>query len=197
MAKILIIDDDEDFSYLTKTVLVQNGFDTAISHTVTQAVEEIKRKKPDLILMDIMMPEITGADAVRMFKEAPDLREIPIVFLTGLVAKAEEEITSLDNQLRAGSQQLSGIPLFILCDDPEFVAQSLNNFLWVAFTRTNPSHDIYGINSFTENKHWGCNGPLVLDARIKPHHAPVLQKDEAVERRIDRLFEKGGSLFEI
>jgi 4-hydroxy-3-polyprenylbenzoate decarboxylase len=50
------------------------------------------------------------------------------------------------------------------------------------------------VQSFTENKHWGCNGPLIIDARIKPHHAPILEKDPSVEKRIDRLFAKGGSL---
>ena len=70
------------------------------------------------------------------------------------------------------------------------MAEKLNNFLWVTFTRSNPSHDIYGINSFTENKHWGCKGALIIDARIKPHHAPPLVKDEAVEKRIDKLLEK-------
>jgi 4-hydroxy-3-polyprenylbenzoate decarboxylase len=67
--------------------------------------------------------------------------------------------------------------LIILCDDSSFVGQTLNNFLWVTFTRANPSHDIYGVGAFTEFKHWGCAGPLVIDARIKPHHAPVLETD--------------------
>jgi len=84
--------------------------------------------------------------------------------------------------------------LMILCDDAGITAASLNNFLWVTFTRSNPSHDIHGINSFTEHKHWGCRGPLIIDARIKPHHAPVLEKDPEVEKRIDSLFAKGGSL---
>ena len=90
--------------------------------------------------------------------------------------------------------ELNGLPLMVLCDDAEFTAQSLDNFVWVTFTRSNPSHDIYGIKSFAEHKHWGCRGPLIIDARIKPHHAPVLEKDEATERRIDRLFQKGGEL---
>ncbi len=64
------------------------------------------------------------------------------------------------------------IPLIILTEDPAFLAATKNNFLWVTFTRTNPSHDIYGIKSFIENKHWGCKGALVFDARKKPHHAP-------------------------
>ena len=89
---------------------------------------------------------------------------------------------------------LPGVVLLIVCDDSSFVSASLNNFLWSVFTRTNPSHDIYGVNSFQSFKHWGCEGPLILDARIKPHHAPPLEKDPGVEKRIDRIFGQGGSL---
>ncbi|MES2425483.1 MAG: UbiD family decarboxylase [Bacteroidota bacterium] len=90
---------------------------------------------------------------------------------------------------------LSGIPLMVLCDDAAFTAASIDNFVWVTFTRSNPSHDIYGINEFTEHKHWGCYGPLIIDARIKPHHAPVLEKDPEVEKLVDRMAEKGGALY--
>ena len=92
-------------------------------------------------------------------------------------------------------KQLDSLPLIVLCDDADFTAQNLNNFVWVTFTRSNPSHDIYGINSFTEHKHWGCKGPLIIDARIKPHHAPVLEKDPAIERLVDEMGEKGRALY--
>jgi len=104
-------------------------------------------------------------------------------------------IELLDEHLR--DENLDGLPLMVLCDDAGFTAQNINNFVWVTFTRSNPSHDIYGINSFTEHKHWGCNGPLIIDARIKPHHAPVLEKDPAVERLVDKMGEKGGALYGI
>jgi 4-hydroxy-3-polyprenylbenzoate decarboxylase len=93
--------------------------------------------------------------------------------------------------------ELDDLPLIVLCDDAAFTAQNINNFVWVTFTRSNPSHDIYGINSFTEHKHWGCAGPLIIDARIKPHHAPVLEKDPAVEKLVDKMGEKCGSLYGI
>ncbi len=89
---------------------------------------------------------------------------------------------------------MNSFPLVILVDDAEFVSATLNNFLWVTFTRCNPSHDIHGVGSSTINKHWGCTGPLVMDARSKPHHAPGLVPDEAVSRRVDSLFAKGGEL---
>lgn len=109
---------------------------------------------------------------------------------------ANKEMDALSAQLSTFNLQLS-FPFIIICDDAGFVSDTLNNFLWVTFTRCNPSHDMYGIDSFTVNKHWGCNGPLVFDARIKPHHAPALEKDAATEKSISRLFEKGGSLYGI
>lgn len=92
---------------------------------------------------------------------------------------------------------LNGIALIILCDNADYASESLNNFLWITFTRSNPSHDIYGVGSFTYHKHWGCKGPIIIDARKKPHHAPELVKDEEVENRINRLGVKGKSLYGI
>jgi 4-hydroxy-3-polyprenylbenzoate decarboxylase len=87
---------------------------------------------------------------------------------------------------------LDRIPLLLVVDDSAFVAQTLNNFLWATFTRANPSHDLHGVRSFIEHKHWGCRGPLLIDARIKPHHAPPLIGDEYVSRRVDELLEREG-----
>ena len=94
-------------------------------------------------------------------------------------------------------EDFNGFPLIVLCDDARFVAETLNNFLWVTFTRSNPSHDIYGVNAFTEYKHWGCHGSLIIDARIKPHHAPELVPDADTVRKVDKLFSKGGELYNV
>lgn len=97
----------------------------------------------------------------------------------------------------SGIGELKNTPFIILCNDSQFTAQNLRNFLWVAFTRCNPSHDIFGIDEFTIHKHWGCRGPLIIDARIKPHHAPPVEKDPVIERKIDKFFSKGGALYGI
>jgi 4-hydroxy-3-polyprenylbenzoate decarboxylase len=109
-------------------------------------------------------------------------------------AAAQEEMEQLNQMLKDHLGQLKGIVQIILCDNSDFTAATMNNYLWISYTRCNPSHDIYGVDSFTEHKHWGCNGPMILDARIKPHHAPVLEKDPETEKKIDRLFKKGGCL---
>jgi 4-hydroxy-3-polyprenylbenzoate decarboxylase len=110
---------------------------------------------------------------------------------------AEQNFQAMDAHLRGDLDTLQGLPLIVWADDATFTAEKLGNFLWVAFTRTNPANDIHGVASFVRNKHWGCEGPMVMDARIKPHHAPVLETDPEVEKRIDRLFAKGGSLAEL
>ena len=87
-----------------------------------------------------------------------------------------------------------GIPLIVLVDDGDFAARSVRNLLWVTFTRSNPAADIDGVGASTHQKHWGCSGPLVIDARIKPHHAPPLVDDPGIERRVDALGAVGGPL---
>jgi 4-hydroxy-3-polyprenylbenzoate decarboxylase len=89
---------------------------------------------------------------------------------------------------------LRKFPLWVIVDDAEFASRTLNNFLWTTFTRSNPATDVYGIESFIEHKHWGCRGPLVIDARSKPHHAPPLVEDPDVTRRVDQLGARGGPL---
>ncbi|NLX98651.1 MAG: UbiD family decarboxylase [Rhodopirellula sp.] len=85
-------------------------------------------------------------------------------------------------------------PLVVIADDSEFTARTLGNFLWTTFTRSNPAADIYGIEPFSDQKHWGCRGSLVIDARAKPHHAPALVEDPEVTRRVDTLAATGGPL---
>ena len=89
---------------------------------------------------------------------------------------------------------LQQFPWIVLVDDSEFTARSLNNFLWVTFTRSNPAADVEGIGSFVDQKHWGCRGSLIIDARIKPHHAPPLVEDPEVTRRVNSLAVSGGPL---
>jgi 4-hydroxy-3-polyprenylbenzoate decarboxylase len=89
---------------------------------------------------------------------------------------------------------LNAFPLVVLTEDSDFAARSLANFLWVTFTRSNPAADVHGIGAFTQQKHWGCRGTLVIDARLKPHHAPPLIEEPEVQRRVDRLGARGGPL---
>ena len=86
---------------------------------------------------------------------------------------------------------LRGLPLIVVVDDAEFLARTFANFLWVTFTRSNPAVDVSGVRAFTEHKAWGCRGPLLIDARNKPHHAPPLVENGDVTARVERHFARG------
>lgn len=88
------------------------------------------------------------------------------------------------------ARDLEAWPLVVIADDAHFVAQSLNNFLWVTFTRSNPATDIHGVGAMVQAKHWGCTGPLIIDARKKPHHAPELVPDPRVEKKVREFIRK-------
>ncbi len=92
------------------------------------------------------------------------------------------------------SAPINAFPLVLIVDDAEFTAATLNNFLWVTFTRSNPASDIHGIQPFIRDKHWGCEGSLVIDARKKPRHAPELLEDPKVTAKVDAMATKSNEL---
>jgi 4-hydroxy-3-polyprenylbenzoate decarboxylase len=89
---------------------------------------------------------------------------------------------------------INAFPWVVVVDDSDFVARSVNNFLWVTFTRSNPAADVHGIGAATVQKHWGCAGALVIDARHKPHLAPPLEEDPETMRRVEALAAPGKPL---
>lgn len=85
-------------------------------------------------------------------------------------------------------------PLIAIVDDADFCAKSLDNFLWTVFTRADPCADSYGARARIMAKHWACEAPFILDGRKKSFHAPVLEEDPGVARRIEALAVAGGPL---
>ena len=92
---------------------------------------------------------------------------------------------------------LCAFPLWVLCDDSAFVSHSLSNFLWATFTRSNPAADVYGVAGSTYQRHWGCRGPLIIDARAKPHHAPALEESPQVLELLRGWQRSGGPLADL
>ncbi len=188
------IDLSRDIHFYTNTTIDTLDYSGAGlnsgSKVVLAAYGEVKR---DLVKT---VPELLTS--LRLF-------ENPKLIMPGVIAlqapkfsdyeMAAREISILNEQLSYSTKELKELPFIVICDNADFVSASLRNFLWTTFTRCNPSHDIHGIDSFIINKHWGCKGPLLFDARSKPHHAPAVETDPATEKQIDRLFVKGASLY--
>lgn len=131
----------------------------------------------------------------------PDGFREPRVCLSGVLAieATHDDSDEVEKfcQVLSGVDSLGNFPLVVLVDDSGFTAHSLRNWLWVTFTRSNPAADVHGVGAFIHDKHWGCTGPLVIDARIKPHHAPPLEEDPAIIRRVEALGAPGGPLYRI
>ncbi len=72
-------------------------------------------------------------------------------------------------------------PLITVADDSSFAARTLDNWLWVTFTRSDPARDIYGVNSGFDQKHWKCEAPLIIDARTKPCLQGIVEDDPKLE----------------
>ena len=159
------------------------------SKVVVAAVGPARRALASELPPDLRLPEGFGAPRVVL----PGILAVNGQANSGGRNVADPAVEKMCVRL-AGEGGLEGFPLIVLADDSDFVARSLNNFLWTVFTRSNPASDIYGVNAATICKHWGCEGPLVIDARCKPHHAPPLIDDPAVERRVDALAAPGGPL---
>ena len=89
MATIFVVDDDEDIRELLKYNLEKSGHAVITCENGVVCLEKIKNHKPDLILLDVMMPEIDGFETCRRIKANPRLAGIPIVFVTALTDHKE------------------------------------------------------------------------------------------------------------
>lgn len=103
-----------------------------------------------------------------------------------LVQADSRPVDGLDHLKKLNTEHpINRYPLVVIVDDADFAARNLDNFLWTTFTRSNPAADIHGIGEFNEHKHYGCRGSLIIDARIKEHHAPGLMEDKDTLRKVD------------
>jgi len=96
--KILVVEDEPDILQLVKLYLEKEGFRTATAVNGAQALKKVKEDKPDLIVLDLMLPEIDGLEVCKRLRSVPDTAMLPIIMLT---AKAEESDTVIGLELGA------------------------------------------------------------------------------------------------
>ncbi len=165
-----------------------SGFNEG-SKVVVAASGEKRRDLPKQIPGDLRLPEGFSS---------PQLAGPGILVVQGPECRAErgceDALMEAFCRFYGDSDPINAFAMVVVVDDSEFTARTLDNFVWITFTRSNPASDIYGIGSETVAKHWGCRGSLVIDARRKGHHAPPLIEVPEVEARVDVLGAAGGPL---
>jgi len=89
--KVLIVEDNDLNMKLFQDLLEVHNIDTVETKNGNEAVELARKEKPDLILMDIQLPEISGLDVTKMLKEDDELKHIPVIAVTAFAMKGDEE----------------------------------------------------------------------------------------------------------
>jgi len=99
MTKILVAEDERDIRDLIAYVLKYAGFEVEVASNGAEAVEKAPQVKPDLILLDVRMPRMTGYEACRQLKKMPEVQHVPVVFLS---AKGQDN--EIDEGLEVGAK---------------------------------------------------------------------------------------------
>ena len=86
--RVLIVDDEPELAKIVQVRLAADGYEVICAENGQDALDKAESKRPELILMDVMMPKMHGLDALRKLKEKPETKQIPVVMLT---AKDDEE----------------------------------------------------------------------------------------------------------
>jgi two-component system cell cycle response regulator DivK len=89
--KVLIVEDNELNMKLFNDLLIAHGYDTLQTRNGAEALALARRHRPDLILMDIQLPEISGLEVTRLIKEDQDLKLIPVIAVTAFAMKGDRE----------------------------------------------------------------------------------------------------------
>jgi CheY-like chemotaxis protein len=85
MSKILIIDDDKDFQYATRIMLEKHGFEVASAYDPQQGIEKVQSEKPDLVILDVIMPSgFEGFEVAKKIREELNMKQLPIILLTAV-----------------------------------------------------------------------------------------------------------------
>ena len=95
---ILLVDDDDSFQRIMKRILLPNGYSVLTATTGERGLQTAKNQKPDLILLDVILPGIKGRELCNMLKKDPETMDIPVIFLT-----AKDSPDDIDAEIAAGA----------------------------------------------------------------------------------------------
>ena len=121
-ACVLIVDDDEIMREAATESLTSAGFEVLVAMNGRMAVEAVARRRPDIILMDVMMPEMGGFDATRAIRQMPDGEQIPVLFMTAL-----DDLDSINRAFEVGATDFITKPItwVILVERIRFMVRSV------------------------------------------------------------------------
>jgi len=110
-AKILLVDDDKDFVEATTMVLESKPYEVVVAYDGDDGLAKARKEKPDLIILDIIMPVKDGFRAAEQLKKDPDLKNIPVIMLTSFSEKGGETSLSVSQGLALDAEDYVDKPV--------------------------------------------------------------------------------------
>lgn len=120
---ILVVDDEETVLFVSKNHLTAAGYDVLTATTGKSALALMEQTMPDLVLLDVMMPEMNGFAVCRAIRENPAWRKLPVIMVTGLHVKADSE-----ESLQSGASDFLSKPV-----NPEELLKRIRRFIGSPF----------------------------------------------------------------
>src|SRR5664280_1920204 len=142
MKKILLIEDDTDLFSLLKYNLEKEGFALSGQNTGKGAIELCRQVKPDLILLDIMLPDSDGLDICKGIRKDPDLAAIPVIFLTARASETDR-IVGVELDRTSCQVRLNGTPLQLTATEFRLLEFMMNR-PGVVFSREQLLNAVWG-----------------------------------------------------
>jgi two-component system alkaline phosphatase synthesis response regulator PhoP len=122
--KILLVDDDYDFTVSVKTVLEASGFQVVTASSGEEGLEKVGAERPDLIVLDVMMPGMNGWEVCETLKDSEDTRKIPVIMLTAVASHVKD--TSFSHASGRQTEAEDYIPKPV---EPERLLRSVRSLL--------------------------------------------------------------------
>jgi CheY-like chemotaxis protein len=110
-AKILVVEDDADEARMVRMVLEPLGYEVAVAEDGRQCLESVKAQKPDLVILDVMMPELDGFATCTELRKDDQYRDLPVLLLTGVAQRIADTRYPLDGVLRADATDYLAKPV--------------------------------------------------------------------------------------
>jgi len=109
--KILLVDDDPDFVEAVKVIVESGGYDVRVAYDGQEGLEAVAEEKPDLIVLDVMMPVMNGHEACAALKSDPETAEIPIILLTAVAERVTTSTYSHRDMLESEAEDFMPKPV--------------------------------------------------------------------------------------
>ena len=109
--RILVVEDDADEANLIKMILEPEGYEVALASNGKEGLEKVESDSPDLIVLDVMMPELDGFAVCSQLKESPEYSHIPVILLTAVAQRISDTNYPLDGVMRAGAEEYLEKPI--------------------------------------------------------------------------------------